>query len=355
MLNPFGNAGSRFQSVFRYDDGMRPNVLALSYAVAGYLSGLVLLAIGGWWFAMGVVLLAHSLVIAAYLLHECTHSTIFRAPRSGGGDYHQRLAVFLSWLTGACYGDPVQIRNKHLRHHFERADICALDYRIFLAGHPRLKRLIEFGQRCGLPAVELLMHALVVLTPFGVAGSAAGRWRVVMVAGVRTLFFVALGFAGGVSVLVGYGLAYLAFLTVLNFMDAFQHQYLLLEGLNGERGQSPTRDTSRFPVGYFSRDYENSHTWSNLISERWPALNLLVLNFPYHNIHHLQPAEPWYRLPRLHQQRIAEADKGVHTIPFSLQIRDFWRYRVHRVMAPATDDPWAVNPGAAGVSFLTPL
>ena len=45
------------------------------------------------------------------------------------------------------------------------------------------------------------------------------------------------------------------------------------------------------------RQYEEDNTYSNLLSTRYPWLNLLVLNFCYHNVHHNKPSEPWYRLP----------------------------------------------------------
>ena len=65
--------------VLRYDDGLLPNLLALSYAFGGYVVGLLLMLQDAWWLnAAGVLWLAHAMVIAAYLLHECAHNTLFR-------------------------------------------------------------------------------------------------------------------------------------------------------------------------------------------------------------------------------------------------------------------------------------
>lgn len=359
MQNPFGHLYSHYSSLFRYPDGVVPNTLALAYGVIGYLVSILMMVSGGWLWLPGVLLLSHSLVISAYLLHECTHGSLFRVPAKGEVDYHQRLAMLLSWLTGACHGELEKIREKHLRHHFERADISSLDYRQLLAGKPKLKRLIEVGQRCCLPAVDLLMHCLVMIRPWIDPSFADRRQRVVTLLIFRAAFFILLGVIGGWQALLGYAVAYLLFLTVLNFMDAFQHQYLLLTGLDEERTKSPTKDSTQFAKGYFNRDYENQHTWSNLLSQRWPALNLLVLNFPYHSVHHQRPMEPWYRLPRLHRETVTsvdtDADNGVQTIPLSEQLKLYFRYRVERVMAPASDRLGGANLGAAGVSFLTPL
>jgi fatty acid desaturase len=357
MRCALGNFASRYCSIFRHADGVLPNTLALGYALGGHLLALVLLGMGGWWFVPGVILLASSLVIAAFLIHECTHQTLFPSLKAGGPDRHTHLATVLAWLVGACYGDYQRIRDKHLRHHFERADIVALDYRDLLGRHPLLKRAVEVGQWLGLPAVELLFHGLVLARPFH-TGDLGGQRRVLAVVALRGLYFFALFSLGGWSLLLGYCLAYLLFLTVMGFMDAFQHQYLLLVGLEGSRGQSPTQDRSRFPRGYFSREYEEARTFTNPISVRFPALNLLVLNFCHHNVHHQRPAEPWHRLPALERQLYPAGLGAPRVVPFARQVGDFYRYRVARVMAPAGDtldsggDP---SVGAAGVSFLTAL
>ena len=39
------------------------------------------------------------------------------------------------------------------------------------------------------------------------------------------------------------------------------------------------------------------YLWSRPLAA---VLNLLLLNFSYHNAHHERPIEPWYRLPALH-------------------------------------------------------
>src|SRR5690606_3755877 len=105
MRPALGNFASRYRSIFRHPDGVVPNTLALGYALGGHLLALVLLGMGGWWFVPGVLLLASSLVIAAFLIHECTHQTLFPPAKAGGPDRHAQLATVLAWLVGACYGD----------------------------------------------------------------------------------------------------------------------------------------------------------------------------------------------------------------------------------------------------------
>lgn len=342
-------------ALFRYADAALPDVLAIAYSIGAYVTGWWLLGEAGAWFIPGVLLLAHSMVIAAFLLHECTHGSLFARPSLFGMDSHLALAGLLGWLTGSCYSDFSRMREKHLRHHFERVDMVAFNYRELLDRHPLLRKLVETGQWSFLPAVEILFHLVAIAKPLR-HGDAGERRRVMVVLALRALFFVLLVKAFGWQVLFGYCIAYLLFLTLMGFMDAFQHQYLLLFSLDQSRQQSPVQDTERFPAGYFSREYEQRRTFSNLVSQRLPWLNLLVLNFCYHNAHHHRPSASWWHLPALHEELVSASSVRPEVIPFAEQLKIFFRCRVERVMATATDSLDAGRaPGAAGVSFLTPL
>ena len=107
------------------------------------------------------LLLAHTLIIAAYLLHECMHQTIFKS-----SSHNKRLGQLLAWITGALYAPYRVLQKKHLMHHASRADILALDYKSMLTGRPKLRRLIESMQWYHLPAVEMLTHVLSIAAPF---------------------------------------------------------------------------------------------------------------------------------------------------------------------------------------------
>jgi fatty acid desaturase len=110
-------------------------------------------------------------------------------------------------------------------------------------------------------------------------------------------------------------------------------------------------------------DYEQHNTYSNLVSTRWPWLNLLLLNFAFHNAHHERPVEPWHRLPALHAALYPEAagdpEGHAQTLPMARYLRSYHRHRLSRVL----DDDYGVvgsGPdraegfrGAYGVSFLT--
>jgi fatty acid desaturase len=327
--------------LFRQADALLPNVAVFAYVLAGYGLGLAaLLAESGWLNVVGVLLLAHAMVIAAYLIHECAHNTLFTDPR-----HNARLGSLLMWLTGACYGRYEDLRHKHFRHHVDRADVVAFDFRPGLERYRRLLWLMQRLEWCYIPAVDLMMHALVIILPFRLSARRDRRARVLTVLAIRAALFGLLAWVS-LQALLWYALAYMLFLHVMRFMDVHQHTYEVWETLERARGSQDDR---------FDRDYEHRNTYSNLISVRHPWLNLLVLNFGYHNAHHVRPTAPWYRLPRLHAELFG--DDRAQLLPFSRLLRSYHHYRVARVL---NGDPPGMDVGdgrdfvgVVGVSFLT--
>jgi fatty acid desaturase len=316
------------------------HLLAIVYALTGYGSGLALmlfqpLPIG----LLGSLLLAHGLVIGAYLVHECTHNTLFTDNR-----HNQWLGGFLGWLAGAGYGDYRDIRRKHMRHHVDRADVIAYDYRALLQRQPILRRVIEALEWAYIPAVDLLMHGLVLLLPFKLPARHHRRGRVVVQLLIRGVLFAAMAWFNPIALLC-YLLGYLLFLHVIRFMDVHQHTYSVVLALD-------RREPRKGKAG--DRAFEQRNTYSNLCL-RHPWVNLLTLNFGYHNAHHLKPNLPWYELPRLHRE--AFANEEAHALPLRALLGSYHRYRVERVLHG--DDPdTPVGDGGAfvgvlGVSFIT--
>jgi fatty acid desaturase len=330
--------------IFRYNDGIVPNLLAIAYALTGYAGGLWMMATGGLLVAMlGTLWFAHALILAAYLFHEFAHDTIFarHEANSWGG-------VLMTWLTGSCYARYEHLRHKHIRHHVDRADVISLDTKALLHTVPSALRRFELMLEWWyVPAVELLMHGFVIALPFLREERHAERTRVLVILAVRGAAFATLGYYAPQALLL-YGIAYLIMITVLRFADAFQHTYDTYAIL--ESAKVP-EDKVRDKV------YEQANTYSNLVSLRWPVLNLLMLNFPFHNAHHAQLAAPWYRLPLLHRKLYGGSLRQV--IPMSRLLIPFHRYRVKRVLSPdygevdtATGNTKSFI-GAVSVSFLT--
>lgn len=320
-----------------------PTLLVAAYSLLGWAGGIWMLTPAAPFLnALGVLLVAHALVCSAYLIHDCVHHAAFKSTAA-----NDRLGLAMSWLNGACIASYRRLKKKHLRHHSDRLDVVTFDYRAALGRAPGLVRRAALALEWGyVPAVEFLIRAMIVAAPFS-AGTPAERRRVLGVLAVRLLGFAVLAWVS-LKALLLYALAYVLFLTVLRFLDAFQHTYEVYATLSLEAAAPDPRRDLRY-------EYEN--TYSNLVSERWAWLNLLVLNFPYHNAHHVRPNVPWYRLQSLHRSLYGRADRQVITC--RQLAASFHRHRVARVLAQdygavaAGGDRAGAFLGAVGVSFLT--
>ena len=335
---------TKVRAMLRDPSSLWPNALAISYILLAY--------IGGWWalfqeqpmlFLPGVLAVAHGMVIAAYLMHDCGHNSLFL-----NTTHNTRLGRWLNMICGSNYGTYEDMRYKHMRHHVDNCEPVTFDYRSWLTRHPVVNRVVQVLEWAYIPAVELIMHALQVIAPFVYADKRNQRWRVIRVAAVRWSLFALIAWFFPAAA-AGYALAYLIFLTVLRFMDNFQHNYEIYYRLN---------DSTFVPPRKGDTTYEQTHTYTNLLSWRWPWLNLLVLNFCYHNAHHDKPTLSWHRLPALHRQLYPQACP--QQLSFWPQLVSFHRCRMERVMSAhygEEDVPVQLASGhAVGVnalSFLT--
>ena len=184
------------------------------------------------------------------------------------------------------------------------------------------------------------------------------RGRVIAALALRLTAFALLAWAS-VWALAGYLAAWLIMVTVLRYADAYQHTY---EGFALADPKAPVPPVAD---GAPPRDhaYEQHNTYSNLVSTRWPWLNLLLLNFAFHNAHHERPVEPWHRLPELHAALYPEAagnpEGHAQTLPMARYLRSYHRHRLSRVLDDdygvigTGEDRAASFRGAYGVSFLT--
>ena len=152
---------AKSKPLYRYADGRVWNSLAMAYSVGGYAAGIGLLLTPHWLAKLvGLLLLAHAMVIGAYLIHEFAHGTIFSKPA-----HNARAGEVFSWMTGGCYADFQDLRRKHMRHHVDRADVITFDSKEFINGLPAwTRKLILALEWAYIPAVELIMHFYVVLT-----------------------------------------------------------------------------------------------------------------------------------------------------------------------------------------------
>ncbi|MFE8071835.1 fatty acid desaturase [Marinobacteraceae bacterium S3BR75-40.1] len=330
-------------SQLRHSDGTGPLVLVLGYILLTYVGGWLAMAQPGFWLpALGTLACAHGMIIASYLVHDCAHNAIFKRT-----EINTRLGRALNWVTGGCYGTYEDLRYKHMRHHVDNADPISFDYRLWLKGHPRVEKTVFALEWAYIPAVDYLMHGVLMLAPFLGLGDPAQRRRTLTVLVVRGLALVALAVWSLQAVLL-YAVAYTLMLMVLRFFDAYQHNYEIIVNLDDPANLPHKGD----------REYEENNTYSNLISRRWPVLNLLVLNFCYHNAHHAKPTTPWYKLPALHNE--IYGSHQVQTLDLVSQIKSLHHNRLEGIYAETygqVEVPEAVRRGEAvpvyGLSFLT--
>jgi fatty acid desaturase len=332
-------------SLWRYQDGAVPNSLAIAYVLCGQLAGVY--AITSDYLLLnvaGTLLLASSLIIAGYLIHELTHSLIFKQKR-----HNTLLGEVLLWICGSSYASFDRIRNMHMRHHGERADISCFDHEKFIRQAPHwLRRTIFIAEWLHIPAVELLMQFQVMIRPFRDKQYHDQRIRVIAT-GISRLVFFGILFSINTWSILFYAIAWLCFLKALFLAEAFAHTY---EMYYVSHHKDPVPREGR------NAEYDRHHTYSNVVSQRFPWLNLYNLNFGFHNAHHDKPTTPWYRLPQLQAQLYAEGSPQY--LPYREVMVSFHKNRTRCILA--SEHPSAVGEGQGradnflgvhGVSFLS--
>jgi fatty acid desaturase len=228
--------------------------------------------------------------------------------------------------------------------------VISFDVQKFLRDSPSwFRKLVLALEWMYFPAVEFIMRAFVIGMPFVSRQPGRARLRMLAILAVRTSAFTALGWYSPWALAL-YFLAYLIFITVLRFADCFQHTY----------DAYPIIDDTPVPQDKVrDRIYEQQNTYTNVVGLKSPILNMLWLNFGFHNAHHHKPAMPWHRLPALHRE--CYDDRFTQVLPARELLRSFHINRVRRVLS--ADYGRVLGPdekgradgfvGAVGVSFLT--
>ncbi len=334
--------GTQSSAIFREPEGVVPNTVILLWTSLLWLGSFRLMGDeSGLLNVLGVIACVHTMVLAAYLIHEAAHYTLFSGVR-----LNQWVGEWMSFIAGASYASFGRIRHLHIRHHRDRADVTCFDFKGLMQRQPWLKRTLQALEWAYIPATEILMHLQVVWRPCFVRSQRQYLPRSLFMLLLRGTLMALLA-AWSLKALLLYAVAYLCLLHVLNFFDAFHHTF----------DQFFVDEQEPVPMEGRDRAYEQANTFSNLVSVRFPALNLLTLNFGYHNAHHEKAAVPWYRLPALHRELYGDTSLAV--MPLSELLRTWHRNRVQRVVSdhygtPAEGGRRADNfVGAHGVSFLT--
>jgi fatty acid desaturase len=308
-------------AILKEPEGLSYNGGALLYVLCGYALGFAGLFHDSWLVNLpATLLLAHAMVIAAYMIHECGHNLVFRKSR-----HNAALGRAMSWFCGAAYGTYEDMRYKHFRHHVDNDDVVWFEYEKFFEEHPLVLRATRFLEWFYVPAHDLIMHFIMVFTAFIIPERRDQRLRNVAVIVIRGGIFAALLYLFPKVALL-YAVAYLLMMHVLRFMDALQHDY----------PYHPTLFDYVSAPHKGDREWEQEHTFSVPHSLRFERLNWLTLNFGFHNAHHADMNVPWYRLPALHRELCGDDPSRV--IPLGSQLRLYHRNRVLRVCNPQPAD-----------------
>jgi len=309
------------RGLLKQPEGLLYYGAATSYAIVGYGLGFAGLFHSHWFVNLvATLLLAHAMTIAAYLIHECGHNLVFMRSR-----HNAVLGRFMSWLCGAAYGTYEDMRYKHFRHHVDNDDVVWFDYDRFFEEHPFVTRATRFLEWFYIPAHDLIMHGVMVLTSFVIPMRRKQLARNVTVIVIRGAVFSALLLLAP-KVAGLYVVAYLIMMHILRFTDSVQHDY----------PYNTTLFEYEEPPHKGDLEWEQLHTFSNPISLRFPRLNWLTLNFGYHNAHHADMTVPWYRLPQLHYEMTS--DNPDRVIPLASQLKLYHHNRVKRVYNPQPGD-----------------
>ncbi len=154
---------------------------AVAYAVFGYVAGFAGLFHPDWLVNIpATCLLAHAMIIAAYMIHECGHNLVFNSIRQNA-----ILGRIMSSLCGADYGTYEDMRYKHFRHHVDVDDAVWFDYEELFAEHPYVLRLTRILEWFYIPAHDLIMHFIMVIASFIIPQRKSQRRRNVAVILIR--------------------------------------------------------------------------------------------------------------------------------------------------------------------------
>ena len=297
----------------------RINIMVIAAIAVSYGGGLILITRAELWSGMvGVATLLMSMLMSWYLSHDCAHNLVF-----GDKSKNRVLGEILSWINGIAYFRFDEYCRYHLKHHTKQVDFIGVDIKAALAPLPAW-----LAQ--GLIALEVayipVMYVFIKFYGlFAILKEPDRRYR----RRVQGLLLVTLGFFLILGSLNPAAIAYYLLVVTIRihcvrFVDAFQHSYVQIAA------DQTTSNKGKL--------YEQHHTFSFPVARRFTGLNLLILNFGYHNAHHALPSCPWYNLPAVDQLLTSAADAGddrtaspTQQVSFMELLRGYHRHRRYRI------------------------
>jgi fatty acid desaturase len=319
------------------------NWIALAVMCFCYAGGIALIVPVSLKSILGIFLVAEAMLLSWYLAHECAHLSVFKRKSS-----NIALGEVLTFFTVGSFFPFKDFRRNHLRHHVEKIDLVGFDLQQALATYPGLvKSLILAMESIYIPAAFFLVKWATIIGEIRTAGP--NRLRIL---GFLSIYGLIYGFvvAHWPETLALYILSVFLRIHCIRFVDAFQHTY--------DRTSESQRPELR------GRQYEHNNTFSFPVARRFKFLNLLILNFGFHNAHHAFPGCSWYNLPR--------ADRAFQTMNYSTHparespfkrcnisiwslFRSYHQNRVRRISFTSPISPYGQDTKFNMASFLGSL
>jgi fatty acid desaturase len=175
-------------TLFRDRTAAIANTLVMTWTLCGWLGSFALMAARSPFLdGLGVLLCAHTMVLAAYLIHEAAHQTLFavRGANCAAGEV-------MNFIAGSSYASFERIRHMHIRHHVDRADLTWFDFKGLMRRRPPVRRVLEVLEWAYVPATEVLMHLQVAVRPLFVRSQRRYLPRVSAMAAIRGALLVLL-------------------------------------------------------------------------------------------------------------------------------------------------------------------
>src|ERR1700730_8608781 len=177
------------RGIFRDRAGALANTSVLVWVTGGWLSSFVLMGANSPALnVFGVLLCTHAMVLAAYLIHEAAHQTLFNEPWA-----NTAVGECMNFIAGSAYASFERIRHMHIRHHVDRADLTCFDFKGLMQRRPAIRRSLEILEWCYVPATEILMHLQVIWRPFFVQSQRRHLPRVLAMLVLRGCLLTLLG------------------------------------------------------------------------------------------------------------------------------------------------------------------
>ncbi|HNN94958.1 MAG TPA: fatty acid desaturase [Pseudomonadota bacterium] len=283
----------------------------LAYTLLGYLVGLACVLSGSPLVAVaGIALLIHTTVLSGLLNHELIHRSVFRNPR-----VNDLLGSVVSLLNGACHVPFALLRRQHIAHHINKVGYDSFSITEWVKGLPRLPRIILITlEWFYFPILSFISRGRALTYPFRNKKYRHLRLRVAVAILFRMAILILFYLINPWSVLSVF-ISHIGMISAFRLYDCYHHTFQVI----------PLG--SKIPV--LPGNYEQERTFSSLLSREHAWLNLIFLNYGYHNAHHYLFAAPWYHLPTIDRLMFGESNQ--RHILFRDWITWYHKNRIRRI------------------------